>query len=72
MNSFLGETVDAIKNSINNLVSYNIDIGENTVSVSEVYEEDWATAWKKYYHPVKVSERFTIVPTWEEYTPVQT
>ncbi len=70
-NSFLAETVEEIKNSINNLVSYNIDIGENSVSVSEVYEEDWATAWKKYYHPVKISKRFTIVPTWEEYTPVQ-
>ena len=33
-------------------------------------EEEWATAWKKYYHPVKISERFTIVPTWEEYEPV--
>ena len=38
--------------------------------ISEVHEEEWATAWKKYYHPVKISERFTIVPTWEEYTPV--
>jgi ribosomal protein L11 methyltransferase len=71
VNSFLAETVEEIKSSINNLVSYNIDIGENSVSVSEVHEEDWATAWKKYYHPVKVSERFTIVPTWEEYIPVQ-
>ncbi len=25
---------------------------------------------KKYYNPVKISERFTIVPTWEDYTPV--
>jgi ribosomal protein L11 methyltransferase len=70
VNSFLGETVDEIKESINNLVLYQIDIGENSVSVSEVNEEEWATAWKKYYNPVKVSERFTIVPTWEEYTPV--
>ncbi len=68
--SFLGETVDAIKESINNLIIHNIDIGRNTVTVSEVNEEEWATAWKKYYHPVKISERFTIVPTWEEYTPV--
>lgn len=71
INSFLGETVEEIKESITNLHSYNIDIGKNTVSISEVNEEEWATAWKKYYHPVKISERFTIVPTWEEYTPVQ-
>ncbi|MEW9107806.1 MAG: 50S ribosomal protein L11 methyltransferase [Cytobacillus gottheilii] len=70
VNSFLGETVDEIKEAINNLILFNIDIGLNKVSISEVNEEEWATAWKKYYHPVKISERFTIVPTWEEYTPV--
>lgn len=69
-NSFLAENVEEIKEAINNLVLYNIDIGKNNVSISEVNEEEWATAWKKYYHPVKISERFTIVPTWEEYTPV--
>ncbi|KIY21080.1 MULTISPECIES: 50S ribosomal protein L11 methyltransferase [Mesobacillus] len=72
VNSFLGETVDEIKEAINNLIIYNIDIGLNKVSISEVNEEEWATAWKKYYNPVKISEKFTIVPTWEEYTPVNT
>jgi ribosomal protein L11 methyltransferase len=70
VNSFLGETVDGIKESVNNLIIHNIDIGKNDVTISEVNEEEWATAWKKYYHPVKISERFTIVPTWEIYTPV--
>jgi ribosomal protein L11 methyltransferase len=70
VNSFLGETVEAIKDSINNLIIYDIDLGKNKVSISEVHEEEWATAWKKYYNPVKISEKFTIVPTWEIYTPV--
>ncbi|CAH0347057.1 50S ribosomal protein L11 methyltransferase [Bacillus sp. CECT 9360] len=70
VNSFLGETVDAIKEAINNLLLFDIDLGRNSVSISEVNEEEWATAWKKYYNPVKISERFTIVPTWENYEPV--
>ncbi|MFJ7665957.1 50S ribosomal protein L11 methyltransferase [Lysinibacillus sp. NPDC097195] len=70
--SFLNETVEEIKAAITNLTKFNIDIGENVVSIVEVNEEDWATAWKQYYHPVKISERFTIVPTWEDYTPVST
>lgn len=70
VNSFLGETVEAIKDSINNLLIYDIDLGRNHVTISEVNEEEWATAWKKYYHPVKISEKFTIVPTWEIYEPV--
>ncbi|MCZ0755553.1 50S ribosomal protein L11 methyltransferase [Anoxybacillus sp. J5B_2022] len=67
VNSFLGETVEEIKQAINNLILYNIDVGRNKVTISEVNEEEWATAWKKYYNPVKISERFTIVPTWETY-----
>ncbi|WP_433743234.1 50S ribosomal protein L11 methyltransferase [Falsibacillus pallidus] len=70
VNSFLGETVDEIKQAITNLALFNIDIGLNHVTISEVNEEEWATAWKKYYNPVKISEKFTIVPTWEEYQPV--
>lgn len=70
VNSFFAETVEEIKAAINNLLIYDIDLGQNKVTVSEVNEEDWATAWKKYYHPVKISNRFTIVPTWETYEPI--
>jgi len=72
VSSFLAETVEEIKLAIANLKNFDINLGENIFSMSEVHEEDWATAWKQYYHPVKISERFTIVPTWEEYTPVNT
>ncbi|WP_430785169.1 50S ribosomal protein L11 methyltransferase [Virgibacillus flavescens] len=70
MNSFLGETVDEIKQAINNLLLYDIDLGRNTITLSEINEEEWATAWKKYYKPVKISGKITITPTWEDYTPV--
>ncbi|MDN4607064.1 50S ribosomal protein L11 methyltransferase [Sporosarcina highlanderae] len=70
-NSFLIETVKEISESVDKLVEYGLDVGINLVQTSEVDEEDWATAWKKYYHPVKISSRFTIVPTWEDYQPVE-
>ena len=71
VNSFLIETVKDIGQSIEGLSAFGIEVGENAVQMNEVDEEDWATAWKKYYHPVKISGRFTIVPTWEEYEPVE-
>jgi ribosomal protein L11 methyltransferase len=43
---------------------------EGQVFLSQVAEEDWAHAWKKYYHPVKVSEVIVIKPSWESYEPV--
>lgn len=68
--SFIYETVEEIKLAIANLRTYNINIGPGEVTLHEVDEEDWATAWKQYYHPVKISNRFTVVPTWEDYQPV--
>ncbi|MFC0558006.1 50S ribosomal protein L11 methyltransferase [Halalkalibacter alkalisediminis] len=71
VNSFLAETIDEIKESINGLLTYDIDLGHNKVQIAEVHEEEWATAWKKYYKPVKVSSSITITPTWEEYEPTE-
>ncbi|ADC50724.1 MULTISPECIES: 50S ribosomal protein L11 methyltransferase [Alkalihalophilus] len=71
VNSFLLETIDEVKASINGLTTYEIDLGRNSVQLAEVNEEDWATAWKKYYKPVKISKSITITPTWEDYTPTE-
>lgn len=37
-----------------------------------VDEEEWSTAWKKYYHPIRVGERLVIVPAWEKYEASET
>ncbi|PTI85149.1 50S ribosomal protein L11 methyltransferase, partial [Mammaliicoccus vitulinus] len=33
-----------------------------------IKESDWENEWKNYFHPFKASERFAIVPSWEEDT----
>jgi ribosomal protein L11 methyltransferase len=35
----------------------------------EVQEEDWASSWKEFFHPVKVGQRIVIKPSWEDYLP---
>ena len=69
MNDVFEETVEKIKEKVSYLPNYEINIGKNYVTLTEIDEEDWATAWKKYYKPVKISENVTIVPTWEDYEP---
>ena len=32
-------------------------------------EEEWSTAWKKYYKPTRVGEHVVVVPSWEKYEP---
>lgn len=66
-NSFLTEKMDEIKQQIKKLEEYDIDLGPNQIMLTEVKEEDWATVWKKYYHPMKISDFITIAPIWENY-----
>lgn len=44
-----------------------LDTGKGFSGMSEVDDEDWATAWKKYYKPFSISETMVIKPSWEEY-----
>ncbi len=66
---FLPEILPTVETRITELMSFGLDIGINKIETSEVVETDWATAWKKYYHPVNISRYLTIVPEWQDYTP---
>ncbi|QQE73096.1 50S ribosomal protein L11 methyltransferase [Brevibacillus composti] len=67
--SSLGELLEELKQQLDQLTGYGLDIGKGTIAVNDVHEDEWAHAWKKYYKPVHVSERMTIKPVWEEYQP---
>jgi ribosomal protein L11 methyltransferase len=55
--------------SLQMLSEIGIDTGSPRVEMKDVYDEDWADEWKKYFKPIRVSDRLTIKPTWEEYSP---
>ncbi|MDF3004591.1 MAG: ribosomal protein L11P -lysine N-methyltransferase [Oscillospiraceae bacterium] len=40
-----------------------------SVDTTDVREEDWANAWKTYYHAIALSDKLAICPSWEQYTP---
>jgi ribosomal protein L11 methyltransferase len=40
------------------------DLAERTVD-----DEDWAEAWKAYWHPTRVGQRLVIKPTWRDWPP---
>jgi len=58
-----------LKEKVAALAGHGIDAGEPRWDVRTVDEEDWANAWKSYYKPIRVSDRLTVKPTWEEYEP---
>jgi len=60
------EKIEEIRSAINGLRAFH-DLGKNEITKRTVREEDWATAWKKYYKPLQITDRITIKPTWEDY-----
>lgn len=61
------DDINIIKERINALKGFGIDIGDAIFELSEVDEQDWANEWKNYYKPTKIGEKIVVKPTWEEY-----
>lgn len=63
------EMLKAIKNGINSLREQtpDVDFGSLEFSSDSIREEDWETAWKKYYHPVRIGKHIVVCPCWEDY-----
>ncbi|WZL74625.1 50S ribosomal protein L11 methyltransferase [Clostridiaceae bacterium 35-E11] len=61
------DKIELIKQNVEKIPLYNLDKGLGEVTTTEVYEEDWANAWKKYYKPKKIGDRIVIKPSWEVY-----
>jgi ribosomal protein L11 methyltransferase len=47
--------------------SRGMDKGIGAMQCREVQEEDWASSWKEFFHPIKVGQYIVIKPSWEEY-----
>ena len=68
-NVFVPELLPTIHQRVAKLRDYGLNPGENDVSAATVDNQQWATVWQKYYHPLRVTDQLTIVPQWEEYEP---
>src|SRR5690554_1811235 len=61
------DKIQLINERVEQICELDIDAGLGEVTTAEVFEEDWSTAWKQYYKPVKVGKSIVIKPTWEKY-----
>lgn len=67
-----GNDIDKLLKQINEglvNISQFLNIGKGLEGYNEVDDEDWSTAWKKYYKPLQLTDRIVIKPTWEDYSP---
>jgi ribosomal protein L11 methyltransferase len=56
-----------LEQSVIQLSEY-IETGSPSFELKDVDDEDWANSWKQYFKPIRITDRMTIKPTWEEYT----
>ena len=63
----LEEILAYVKEKVEELKGFGIDVGEGAVEIEKTHEEDWANNWKKYYKPSKITDKLVVKPIWEEY-----
>lgn len=63
----INQLLTNIDRGLENISQY-LNVGKGLSGYGEVDDEDWSTAWKKYYKPFQLTDRIVIKPTWEDYT----
>lgn len=63
----LDDKLAAFKQRVDALANHDIDKGLGDINCTQIQDEDWATSWKEFFHPVKVGDLIVIKPSWEEY-----
>ena len=52
---------------IKDLPRFGLDIGPGEITIKYAEEQDWAEAWRQYFHTIRVGKRVVVKPTWEKY-----
>ena len=60
-----------IRGKVRSLPDLGLEAGPGEITVKYAEDEDWAEAWKAFYHVSKPGRRIVIKPAWEEYEPKQ-
>lgn len=63
------ELVKKYQEKLEELKGYGLNTGEEKITTAYIADQDWNTAWQKYYHVIDFSRHLAIVPEWEDYKP---
>ncbi|MBS7578197.1 MULTISPECIES: 50S ribosomal protein L11 methyltransferase [unclassified Enterococcus] len=63
------EKIVEIEHEIVRISEFGLEIGDFSVHLDALAEENWANSWKQYFLPTRVSRYLTIVPSWTDYQP---
>ena len=63
-----GELKERIEAELEDLKSFNLDIGEGTIELEATEDIDWINNWKKFFHRFYIDD-ILVIPSWEEVPP---
>ena len=59
------EIVEQVKEQLDELRAFQLDIGEGTIELSQTEDIDWINNWKQYFHQFYIDD-LLVIPSWEE------
>ena len=62
------EMLSRIESELEDLKSFQLEIGEGSVTVDETEDIDWINNWKQYFHQFYIDD-ILVIPSWEEVKP---
>lgn len=61
------ETKSALKDYISQFIP---DFSSKELKVKQIADQDWSKGWRKYFKFIKLTDRVTVQPPWDEYKAV--
>ncbi len=62
------DTLSRIRDRVRAMPGYGLDLRSDDVIVKWIEDDDWATAWRKYFKPMRIG-RVVVKPSWEKFEP---
>ena len=53
------------------LLEHKLDLSACALRIGKLEDENWATAWRHFFHPLKIGQRLWISPSWEPASPAE-
>lgn len=60
-------SINSLRAGLAAMTAFGLDPAPAEITLTFVDDDDWASAWRDHYKPIKITDRLTIAPTWSEY-----
>lgn len=60
------KTVQAIEAKVKGLAQFGLDVGAGRITLADNDSSSWQDNWKQYFHVSHITNRTTIVPSWQD------